>query len=341
LVLNNAASMEGKNLNFFRNAIRYKLTDTISYETYWRTLGEGLKGVRRVWVSPDGVYHQVSLATLFNKRTQKFLMDEIDLRVVNSTGDLLQTEPPYTNNPGKFALIGYPDFGDPASTGELLQDRSMNLNNVPPLPGTKDELAGVANLLEAKGISMTKLIGSEATEETVKSVSNPYVLHIATHGYFLKDDRSGTSNEFQFQQQHAAVSPMMRSGLLLTGCCNRPVVRPGTEEDGILTAYEASSLSLSGTRLVVLSACETGLGEISYGEGVYGLQRAFFEAGVPSLMMSLWKVDDRATQRLMVLFYQYWLVSGSAQDALRKAQAELKKEFPEPYYWGAFIAVGK
>ena len=147
-------------------------------------------------------------------------------------------------------------------------------------------------------------------------------------------------------QATLADNPLLRSGLLLAGC--QPVFsgerKGGTKEDGVLTAYEAMSLNLDKTDLVVLSACETGRGEVRNGEGVYGLQRAFQTAGAKAVLMSLWKVDDRATQQLMQAFYSHWLTSGNLRAAFKKAQNELRtkdKQYNQPFFWGAFVLVGQ
>ena len=158
----------------------------------------------------------------------------------------------------------------------------------------------------------------------MKGITSPAILHIATHGFFVYYSAS-------------YVNPMIRSGLVMAGVRNQ--AKAGTE-DGILTAYEATNLNLDNTSLVVLSACDTGLGEVRNGEGVYGLQRAIIVAGAHNLLMSVWKVDDEATALLMGEFYKNWN-EGENHSAFRSAQMVLRQKYPEPYYWGAFIMVGK
>jgi CHAT domain-containing protein len=208
------------------------------------------------------------------------------------------------------------------------------------LPGTKREVEYIAELYENLEVNYDTLLHDRALEENIKEVDHPKSLHIATHGFFIDDPEPVEGENISYME-----NPLLRSGLILAGA-NR-LLRPeldtlsGQSEDGILTAYEAMNLNLDHTELVVLSACETGLGEIKNGEGVYGLQRAFLVAGAKSLIMSLWSVDDDATQELMNLFYDEWLHTGNKQESFRKAQQQLKYKYKKPFYWGAFVMVGE
>jgi CHAT domain-containing protein len=204
------------------------------------------------------------------------------------------------------------------------------------LPATEAEVNLLQNLLRANQWQANVFTLEHATEENLKKVSSPVLLHVATHGFFLSDvdiDHSISSDENSFAQ-----NPLLRSGILLAGAG----VAQGTGgEDGVLTAYEAMNLNLDQTELVSLSACETGLGEVRNGEGVYGLQRSFLVAGARSLLMSLWQVDDAATQELMTSFYSLWMAGQPKIEAFRKAQQEIKNKYEAPYFWGAFVLIGR
>ena len=224
------------------------------------------------------------------------------------------------------------------------------------LPWTEKEIKAIAPILTAAGVKPTIQKGFAATEEAFKTIGSngsgvkkpsPRILHIATHGYFFPDTKTadggrkaadGSEPVFKMSDH-----PMIRSGLLLAGSnqawkTGKPL-RPDLE-DGVLTAYEISQMDLSNTELVVLSACETGLGDIQGNEGVYGLQRAFKIAGAKYLIMSLWQVPDFQTQELMTVFYQKWLTAKMPlPEAFRAAQQAMREKYEHPYFWAGFVLV--
>ena len=216
------------------------------------------------------------------------------------------------------------------------------------LKWTLDEVESISATLQAYQIKTSLYSGIQGNEETFKSLSNQNtsVLHIATHGFFFPDiqqkpERGDGLMPLGDQRFRYAPNPLQRSGLILAGG-NR--TWKGEEpvsgmEDGILTAQEISEMNLLNTDLVVLSACETGLGDIKGGEGVFGLQRAFKLAGVKSIIMSLWKVHDKATSEMMQIFYSKWLGGIDKREAFRLAQQELKNNYKLPYYWAGFVMV--
>jgi CHAT domain-containing protein len=238
-----------------------------------------------------------------------------------------------------------------ASANRGTGERSTDLNNLQfsSLPGTAAEAQELAPLLP----TATILTGSQATENALKQVNSPSILHVATHGFFLQDvplvappSRGGievvpinnSPSETKTPTPGSLENPLLRSGLVLAGFNLR---QSGTE-DGVLTALEATGLDLIGTKLLVLSACQTGLGDVANGEGVYGLRRAFAIAGVESQVMSLWYVSDAGTKELMVKYYQRLLKGEGRSEALRQTQLEMlqSQTLNHPYYWATFIPSG-
>lgn len=226
----------------------------------------------------------------------------------------------------KATLLGFPDYG----SGTVIVQ----------LPGTKVEVDNINKLLKTSGFQVAELTQREATETNLKSARKASILHIATHGYFLKDVEKA-SWPIGVHADYAKDNVLLRSGLMLTGAgeANSAAQTLDSSNNGIMTSYEAMNLDLKGTDLVVLSACETGLGEVKAGEGVYGLQRAFLVAGAEAIIMSLWKVDDEATQLLMNNFYANWVKTNDRQKAFKQAQQQLMatEKFKAPLYWGAFV----
>jgi CHAT domain-containing protein/tetratricopeptide (TPR) repeat protein len=217
-----------------------------------------------------------------------------------------------------------------------------------PLPGTGTEVRSIGELLREKNWRVSTYQGEQALEEVVKSAASPRVLHVATHGFFLSDQQVKRGEGLNGAPS-GSEDPMLRSGLFFAGADRVLKSEAPIEgvESGVLTAYEATALNLQGTELVVLSACETGRGHVQNGEGVFGLRRALQEAGAGAVLMSLWSVPDRETQELMTLFYKNWLGGMEKPGALRRAQMierdRVKKRYGKdlPYYWGAFILVGR
>ncbi len=242
------------------------------------------------------------------------------------------------------AIFSFPDFGGlPVSADSPVSRTGFPV--LDELPGTKEETDSVKTILTAARWTIEEKLRKAATEDAIKKIKRPEVLHIATHGFFLKDIKDTLGTVYGIQADIARQHPLLRSGVILAGAA-AVASNPNNfsdQDDGILTAYEAAGLDLTGTGLVVLSACETGLGELLNGQGVYGLQRAFLQAGALSVIMSLWKVNDESTKELMISFYREWLghPDGSKQDALRMAQLRLREQYAHPFFWGPFVLVGK
>ena len=223
---------------------------------------------------------------------------------------------------------------------------SAKRSGIEMLPGTLKEIDGINTNANKSGFSCKIFKESEATEESIKALdgrTTPYVLHLATHGFFFPDPSQEIPKEDKSPQGKSKIyktsdDPMMRSGLLLAGAKNYwgKVNQNTTIEDGILTASEISNLELKACQLVVLSACETGLGEVKGSEGVFGLQRAFKMAGVKNIIMSLWKVPDAQTAELFDVFYSECFAGKTIHEAFQSAQAKMKVKY-SPYYWAGFV----
>ncbi len=235
--------------------------------------------------------------------------------------------------------------------GQLIQKTLASGNaSAPEAAGTeKDEAKPTDD--GAKSMNITMFTKGQAQETSLRSLAEPpEYLHIATHGFFLKADDSLRKRLLSLQRGSDVQlpppgdNPLLRAGLAFAGInANAPVLGEiDTDNDGVLTALEVLGLDLSGTKLAILSACETGLGEIHEGEGVYGLRRAFQEAGVQSVVTSLWEVSDAGTQTLMTEFYKRLLTGTTPHQALREAQIAMLKnpQWSAPYIWSAFFMVG-
>jgi CHAT domain-containing protein/Flp pilus assembly protein TadD len=326
-------------------------------------------------LSPDSQLNLVPFAALLNEQ-DRYLVETYTLTHLTTGRDLLRLQNPAPSQqpPILFANPNY-DTADPSGTQLIAaastspRPGSRSLSGVEgngrtrsgdiadlrfgPLPGTQQEVDAITPLLPDNAIILTE---ANATENALKQVQAPSILHIATHGFFLEDvefvpppgatrgDRASidiitTGQAPPPTRPTSTENPLLRSGLALAGF--NP--RDSAGEDGVLTALEATGLNLRGTRLVVLSACETGVGQVANGEGVYGLRRAFVMAGAESQLMSLWKVDDFGTAELMQHYYQRLQNGEGRSEALRQVQLEFIEApaYQHPYYWASFLFSGE
>jgi CHAT domain-containing protein len=350
----------------------------------WKPIAAALGDCRKVYVSPDGDLSFVPFAALPQPNTDRFLIEDVDLAYVSSGRSLIGAR----LLPGGAPLVvGGPDYGPPAmrhpATRPSLSELSLLLgHSFLPLPGTRREAADVAQVLGVPAAAV--LADARATKAAILAVQHPAILHLATHGFFLSapSDGSGRGLELDPQEDQPARAPatqptnapgqggrppsapkvpsstndpMDRSGLVLAGANDTLAGRkPFGPDDGILTANEASAMDLLGTRLVVLSACDSGLGQSQNWDGVYGLRRALAVAGARHIVMSLWCVQDQTTAELMKSFYQHLAPpphgdagqAPSPESALLAAQrgyidaARRGGQWPDPYLWAPFVASG-
>jgi CHAT domain-containing protein len=338
------------------------LTSEKFYNAFWKPIADKIGDAKTVYVSLGGVYNNINLNTIYNPTTGKYLLEEKDIRIVNSAREFILNKEretkTYTNNTA--SLFGFPNFDGnttvSADTSDLFAS-TRDLNSfwldsltrgglkAKPLPATKTEVENISSTLKSNGWQVKSYLADNASETNLKTQQSPRVLHVATHGYFFPDIPMEDKDQTRFlgmDRQQVVQDPMLRSGLLLTGANRTLKGESSTGENGLLSAAEASLLDLRETELVVLSACETGKGEVKNSEGVYGLRKAFSDAGAQNIIMSLWKVDDKVTQEFMSRFYEIWLNDKtSIREAFNRTQLEIKAKYPQPYYWGAFILVGE
>lgn len=347
LILAHVRELCGEQLDpFGRNIVETTTRQEPSSKMLWqisaRALGERLLKPHRstlesadhIIVSPDSTLNRLPFETLILD-AETLLVDRLCVSYLDSPRDL--NPRPHSPNPnlGSPCIVGNPDFEAYGSRNE---------GGFAALPATRDEVETIARML-----GITPLTREFASATEVKRQKSPRILHIATHGYYLNADMLQDKREARSFVEPDRLSilatldnPLLRSGLALAGANTWMAGGKLTHqaENALLTAADVAEMDLSGTELVVLSACETGLGDAKSGQGVFGLRRTFAIAGAHSLVMSLWKVPDEPTRLLMEAFYQHLLDGKGRAEALRDAQFDLRLVYPHPCNWAAFICVG-
>ncbi len=345
----NGNDMEIKHFKYHRNTTKYKVADDNSFGVFWEPIYNKVKDKDIVFLSPDGVYNQLNVESL-KIGEGNFVIDEMNVRVVGNTKSIAAVRSREGKKTIKKAapteltamLLGNPQYyeSDENRTQAIKESNNRGKDTyVPQLPGTEKEVNTINELLESKGWKIESYLGLNATEEQIKQAQNYTLIHIATHGFFDDKPKEKTNGLLSENDDN----PLERSGLITEG--GGDVLAKATKnyniQDGVLTAHEAMNLNFENTQLIVLSACETGRGEIQQGEGVFGLQRSFLVAGADAIVMSLYQVSDEVTQMLMVEFYKNWLSGQDKRTAFNNAQRTIKESYAEPIYWGAFTMIAK
>ncbi len=327
------------------------------YRMLWQPLSEYINEGDKVYFSPSGMLHTIALESLHTP-DGSYLNDKYNLVRLTSTRELCKERQPKNYETGavygglqydvdqlRMAEVAAMNKADTEESPAFAL-RGEDRGNWNYLQGAKDEAEHIASIMQQANIDCNLLEGDLGSEESFKALSGGKtdIIHLATHGYFLEGEKADMNDFMKSlsplarQNTDSVIDPLIRSGLILSGGNSAWLGKeiPEGIEDGVLTALEISTLDLSGTDLVVMSACETGLGDIT-SDGVFGLQRAFKMAGVQTLVMSLWKVDDNATCLMMQTFYEHLLSGKSKREAFNLAQAAVRAKYPEPYYWAGFV----
>ena len=326
------------------------------YNLVWAELDTLLHGYKAIYFTPAGLLHRIIFKAIPHPEAPR-LMDKYKLVRLNSTRRLARHSP--LPNNASITLFGgihyeYDTTGKEKANEPIrsvkyelngAEENKRTENKLEYLEGSLDEVKIVGKVIGHKA-KKKLLTGMGATESAFKELSgqSPEIIHISTHGFYFPKyhDTANKSDENENKVVFkTADNPLLRSGLAFAGSnytwqngCN-----PYEKENGLLTAYEIAHMNLTSTDLVVLSACETGLGKIRNSEGVYGLQRAFRLAGVDYLIMSLWNVPDEQTKALMATFYKHWYGGMPIRTAFRKAVQKMAEQY-SPYFWGGFVLVG-
>lgn len=353
-LIDGSNQLENQYASSFKTKIQNKQDDFESYNLLFLKIDNELKDIKKIYLVTDGIYNSINIESIYNPNRKQYLIDYLKIQLIQNVRAITKEKKEFKIGVNtKASLFGNPDFDlliankkenefslERGLENELL-DEIKSCVKISPLNGTQKEIETLNAILNNSNSTVELFSNANATEDNLKKIQFPNILHIATHGYFLtNNDASKTKQSIaNLIDDNYKNDSYLKSGLLLAGAQNTlNGKQPESENNGIITAEEAKSLNLKDTELVVLSACETGLGDNLVGEGVIGLQRAFMIAGAKSVIMSLWSVSDQKTQELMTLFYTNWIKNNmSKEDALYQAKVEMKKLYPEPYYWAGFV----
>lgn len=325
-----------------RLTTKWKTVSERLYKEIWGKLEDHIHPGENVYFSTDGLLHTTPIEFLLDS-LGNYANEKYNMFRLSSTRELCKKRKEGISKAVLYGGLLYDAENEGEEVDSLDSFQNYEDSSIRSgwnyLPASEAEVDSISNLLSSKGISVIKRKGLDGTEESFKELSglDLSIIHIATHGFYFPQKEVRYLDYFQSQID---ISPMKRSGLMMTGGQTAWMGKKNLEQehDGILTSEEISKMDLSNVSLVVLSACQTGLGDIVSGaEGVIGIQRAFKLSGAQSLLMSLWKVDDVATSYMMQRFYSRMLSGDTKHNAFKTAQQEVRNKYPNPYYWAGFV----
>lgn len=340
------------------------------YNTLWTPIEKHLQGVSTIYYSTDGVLHSLAIHALHDT-TNTCISDKYTMNLLSSTGDIQEFKSRKSRTYASAVVYGGAHFSVENSDELIAATEKYNIKQQdnelyaglqrsgsesdgswPYLRGTLVEAEYVKAKMDSINVPTRLLTGVEANEESFKAMdrNSPQLLHVATHGFYFSSQESYEISNFmdflsnaqnldsvaEAQNKNDA---MLRAGLILAGGNRAWSNKEAIEgvEDGILTGREISNLNLSNTKLLVLAACQSGLGETNDHEGVFGLQRAFKLAGVETIIMTLWRIPDATTAELIRLFYDNWTAGMEKHAAFKKAQKQIREQYHNPYFWAGFV----
>ena len=315
---------ERKDYTSYIKNIQKKSVDFDSYEIYWKFLTSELKDKKQIYFSPDGVYSFINVNTIVTE-TGTSLIDEYNIRLYNDLRNVIERDQEKTKLPTEALLLADPTFYKPEVYVKVKNKKQI----LTQLPESKKEIKNVNEILERINCRTSTFCDEEVTKAAFENISKVQLLHIATHGNF--NNNFSTFNDANEMMHH--------SGLYLS----HPFVFSKEKKDlvlikeGYLSSGDVVKMDLNNLELVVLSACNSGLGvQIKTGDS-FGFLRTFFVAGAHNLITSLWEVEDKITHEFMKLFYSYWTEEQNKSSAFYRAQREMKRKYRYPMYWGSFI----
>ena len=347
-----------EDLNLLVNTQDKAYSEDALYDLLWKPLEKYIPKGSKVYYSPAGLIHKVSFEAI-KVAKNSILADKYELKRLSSTRELALSAVD-TDGYATSAVYGGLVYNVPADefmqNSQLYADRKNGSASSLItrggaektawrfLPGTRNEAETIAKLLESNNVSCDLYVGAQGNEESFKGLSgdSPAIIHVATHGFYIEPNKNSSSTNTpgvrgQIQNEESA---LRRSGLIMAGA-NAAWIEGTTipnVDDGVLTAEEISQMDLRNTVLAIISACDSGLGNIT-DDGIEGLIRGFKSAGVKSIIATLWKVDDAATELMMTEFYKNLTNGSSREDSFMKARNSVRAKYEEPYYWAPFILI--